>query len=63
MPSLLLLWLIYLAEEPVGRDGGEVEDEVVIDKLVGTFNEALLLLKRSYCTATCDRLTEMNVDR
>ena len=35
----------------------------MVDKLVGMFSESLLLLKRSYCTATGDRLAEMNVDR
>ena len=35
----------------------------MIDKLFGMFSESLLLLKRSYCTAACDRLTEMYVDR
>ena len=49
--------------EPVGGDGSEVEDEVVVDELFRVFGETLLLLKRSYCTAACDRLTEMNVDR
>ena len=49
--------------EPVGCNGGEVEDEIVIDELFGMFSESLLLLKRSYCTAACDRLTEMYVDR
>jgi len=48
---------------PVGRNGGKVEDEIVVDKLVGMFSEPLLLLKCSYCAAASDRLTEMNVDR
>jgi len=49
--------------EPVGCDGGEVEDEIVVDELFGMFSETLLVLKRSYSTAARDRLTEMNVDR
>jgi len=49
--------------EPVGGDGSEVEDEVMVDELFRVFGETLLLLERSYCTAARDRLTEMNVDR
>jgi len=50
-------------EKPVGGDCCEVEDEIVVDKLVGMLSETLLMLKRSYCAAACDRFTEMNVDR
>ena len=49
--------------KPVGCNCGEVEDEIVIDKLFRMFNETLLMLKRSNCTAARDRLAEMNVDR
>jgi len=36
---------------------------IVVDKLFGLISETLLLLKRSYCAAACERLAEMNVDR
>ena len=49
--------------KPVGCDCGEVEDEIVINELFRMFNETLLMLKRSNCTAARDRLAEMNVDR
>jgi len=36
---------------------------IVVDNLFGLVTETLLLLKRSYCAAACERLAEMNVDR
>jgi len=50
-------------KKPVRCNGGEVKDEIVVYELFGMFSETLLVLKRSYRTAACDRLTEMNVDR
>ncbi len=47
---------------PVGGDAGEVEDEVVVDELVGAVDEAALLGVGADCRRARDGLAEVRVD-